>query len=492
MAISYNQVPATWRVPGMFTEFDASQAMQGLTQLEYCGLIIAQKTAAGTQPALKPIVVTSPAQAIKYFGAGSQAARMYEFWHKNNSVTRCLVCALDDDESGVSAQASITVSGKVSSPAPINLYLAGQKIRAATSTGNDASTVATAIADAVNSSENCCVTASTENNIVTLKAKNKGECGNAFDLRFGYYGEALPQGISFEITPFAAGAGNPDIDFALAAMGDRWFHVVAMPYTDRANLRAMENELADRWGPIRQIDGICVTAKAGGFAELTTFGEGEGGTGGNYNHISIFEACKSPCDPAERAAAIAANIIYYGSIDQARPFQTLPLIGELAPAEEDRLTAQEQNLLLFSGIATTYSDAGGQVRIQRAISNYRYSASGATDVSYLDLNTLLTLSYLRFDFNNRILRKYPRHKLAGDNARFGSGQAIITPKIGKAEAIAAFKDWEEVGLVEDIKAFKKALKVELDPNDVNRLCWLLPPNLVNQFIVGASQIQFRL
>ena len=100
--------------------------------------------------------------------------------------------------------------------------------------------------------------------------------------------------------------------------------------------------------------------------------------------------------------------------------------------------------------------------------------------------------YLRFTFRNRILARYPRHKLANDGTRFGAGQKIITPKLGKAEAVAWFREMEELGLVENFDQFKTDLVVERPSTDPNRLNFLLPPDLINQFVVGAASIQFRL
>jgi phage tail sheath gpL-like len=102
------------------------------------------------------------------------------------------------------------------------------------------------------------------------------------------------------------------------------------------------------------------------------------------------------------------------------------------------------------------------------------------------------LLYLRYSFRNRILQRYPRHKLASDGTRYGAGQAVITPLLGKAEAIAWFREMEELGLVENFDSFKTNLVVERNGSDVNRLDFLLPPDLINQFIVGAVKLQFRL
>jgi phage tail sheath gpL-like len=51
---------------------------------------------------------------------------------------------------------------------------------------------------------------------------------------------------------------------------------------------------------------------------------------------------------------------------------------------------------------------------------------------------------------------------------------------------------EELGLVEGFDQFKADLVVERDALDANRLNFLLPPNLINQLVVTAAKVQFRL
>ena len=88
--------------------------------------------------------------------------------------------------------------------------------------------------------------------------------------------------------------------------------------------------------------------------------------------------------------------------------------------------------------------------------------------------------------------KYPRHKLADDGIAFAPEQPIITPNIGKAEAVAKFRQWEEQGLVENFDQFKSDLIVERNTKDPNRLDFLLRPNLVNQLYITGVQVQFLL
>ncbi len=194
------------------------------------------------------------------------------------------------------------------------------------------------------------------------------------------------------------------------------------------------------------------------------------------------------------AASVAANAMYYGNIDPARPFQTLPLTGILPPQLEDRFADfPENNQLLYDGLSTFTCGTDGVVRIGRLITTYKTNERGADDTSYLDLNTGLTLGYIRWDWRNHMLRKFPRHKLGNDGVKRAAGQAIITPMIAKAECIVKARDWEQRGLVENVDSvFKPNLIVERNASDPNRLDFLLPPDLMNQFIVGAANIQFYL
>jgi phage tail sheath gpL-like len=126
------------------------------------------------------------------------------------------------------------------------------------------------------------------------------------------------------------------------------------------------------------------------------------------------------------------------------------------------------------------------------VTSYQTNSYGLEDVSYLDVTTPATLSYIRYATRVRITTKFPRHKLADDGTRFGPGQKIVTPSIIRAELLALFTQLEEQGLVENFDQFKADLIVERNATDRNRLDVLAPPDLVNQLILFAEQIQFIL
>jgi len=248
----------------------------------------------------------------------------------------------------------------------------------------------------------------------------------------------------------------------------------------------METELLDRFGPLRQNDGYCHYGFKGTLSEMNVKGDSRN------SQFSVIHKALGPSHPYEFASAICGVVAKAAQIDPARPFQTLTVSGLLPESDSEKLTLEERNILLYHGIATNKVTDAGTIAIERVITTYKTNAAGASDVSYLDLNTLLTLSYLRYDFRNAFLRKYPRHKLANDGTRFGAGQAIMTPKTAKAEAINIFRAWELLGLVENVDQFKNDLIVERNAQDVNRLDIMLPPDIINQLRVIGTKIGFLL
>lgn len=486
MSISFNQVPAGVRVPWVYVDIDNSRAAAG--GVPFKTLLIGQKTSAGTAAAGSRVDVTSAGAASAAFGPGSQLARMVEAYRRANPLGLAVAIPLADDAAGVAATGSIAISGTATASGALSLIIGGKSIRAAVNTGDTATAAASALASAITAQTALEVTATNTAGNVNLVAKNKGVAGNEIPVLLNRFsGESTPAGLSVSLTPLSGGASDADISIALAAAGDDQFQIIAAPYTGTANLNAIKTELDRKFGATVQAGGVYVTGKNANFSSLVSLGNSQ-----NSAFVSISDAHEIGNSIAEFAGALAGVVSLSAQNDPARPFQTLEIPGIIPPVAASRFDLQERNLLLNSGIATTnFADAGG-LRIERQISTYKTNGAGAPDVSYLDITTVLTLEYIRADFRNYILGKYSRHKLASDGANFGPGQPIITPKIGKAEALKKFRDWELAGLVEGFDQFKNELVVERNATDPNRLDWLMSPDLVNAFIVGGVKIQFLL
>jgi phage tail sheath gpL-like len=486
MTIAFSQVPTSLRVPFVAAEFNNQYAQQGPAQLNYRALLIGQKLAAGSGTANAIVKVSNVDQVIALAGRGSILHRQALAFFANNRFTDCYIGILSDNGAGVAAAGTLTVTGPATAAGTISLYVGGVRVPVSVASGDSANSIASAISTAINATPDLAVTSSPSSAVVTVTFRHKGEVGNQYDMRVSYQdGEALPAGVAVAVVALTGGTTNPVLTSLIAALGDLWFHVWAFAYTDSTSLTAIETELESRFGPMRMIDGVAITATSDTVANLATLGNGR-----NSSHVSIVDCNKAPSPPMEIAAATAAVVAFYGNGDPARPFQTLPLAGIAAPAESDRRTLQERNTLLYDGISTT-KVVGGILQLDRMITTYKTSASGAADTSYLDLTTMLTLLYLRYSFRSRIASRFARHKLANDGTRVVAGQAIVTPKLARAESIAWFRDMEDLGLVENFDQFKTDLVAQRNGSDPNRLDILLPPDIINSLIVTAARIDFR-
>lgn len=491
MGIVFNSIPNNLRVPFVAVEISNANASLSASPLSYNLLLMGQKTSGGSGTANTIYPVTSAAQVQTLAGQGSMLHRMAMAYFASNTSTSTFIGILADNGSGVLATGTLVFTGPATAAGTVNLYVGGQYVPVAVNSGDASTAIATAAAAALSAAGNLGVTASVTSSTVTVTAKNKGTNGNAIDLRVNYQvGQAFPAGVGCTITGMASGATNPTLSGLIAAMGDQWFQVIANPYTDSTSLTAFEAELDSRFGPMRMIDGLGITSGAGSYSTLATLGEGR-----NDSHNCIVaQPVQSPLTPPEEFAAEVAGVVaYYGAIDSGRPFQTLPLTWTLPPQIGDHVfTTTERNLLLHDGIATTSVAPGDVVQLERIITTYQLNSSGSPDTSYLDATTMLNLMYLRYSFRTRIQNAFPRSKLAQDGTKAGPGQPIVTPSVGKAEAVAWFGDMMELGLVQDLDSFKANLDVEIDGTTPTQLNFLLPPTLISQLIVGAAQIQFEL
>ena len=488
-SISFNAVPGSIRVPGTYIEIDNSRAAQGLSTWPARVVLISQRRAGqGSVPAGVPARVTSAQEARNFFGRGSILTGMFEAWFRANPPTEVWGVALADEGAAVAAAWTITFTGTTTAAGEIVLYVGGRRVVAPIPTNTAQNAQATLLRNAILAQPDLPVTAAASAQVLTLTAINSGSSMNALDVRLNLQpGEALPAGSSAVIAQSVSGATNPNIAIALDALGETWFTDIVTSLSDDTNLAALEARLASNFGPLVMRDTHGWIGRTGTFGDLTTFGASR-----NSPHVTTIASRSMPTPPWELAATLAAVAVPALATDPARPVQTLALPGIVPPVLGARFTWAERDQLLRVGLATWRANDAGQVTIERAVTMYRLAPSGAEDPSYLDVETLKTVAFLRWDLRQLIATRFPRHKLADDGTKFARGQDVVTPGTIRAEIVARFAQWEAAGLVEGVEQFKRDLIVTRNPNDPNRVDALLPPDLVNQFRVMAAQIEFLL
>jgi phage tail sheath gpL-like len=491
--VSFTEIPSDTRVPGVYIEIDSNRAVSGLLPGMYKrALVIGQRLSTGNVAANVPTLITNVAQAEAAFGRGSMLAAMCAAFKNANPYTEMWAIALDDDAAGVKATQTVTVTGPATGSGTLTLYIAGQRVRVGVTSGDTAATVATAIATAIGLRTDLPVTAAVVGAVVTLTARHKGEAGNDIDVRHSYrQGEQLPAGIGIAIAAGVTGTANPDVATAIAAIGDTQYHSFVCPYSDSANLDALEAEASRRWTATIMREALIHTAFPGSVATMGTHG-----TGRNSPFACTMGSGLSPTPPWIWASVLAAVDLFEPVPN--RPRQTLALPGVLAPDRGAEPAWDERNILLHDGIATFTVDEAGLVHIERLVTNYQLNAAGVPDIAFLDLETLWNLMYLRFSRRLRIATQFPRCRLADNGTHYGSsavsdGGDIVTPNDIRDSAFAQALEWIGAGLMEDnLPQFQADYRVERDPSDPNRINEVISPDLVNGLRVVAGKLQFLL
>ncbi len=516
--IPFSEIPANNLVPIFAVEINNERASKS-GPMPWKNLLIGQAVGAidGSTPDAekkwrpsadntgKLVRIMEGDQADSLFGRGSQIALMAKNFLKNAPYMELYCLALADAPagSGQSADAgkatkTLTFAGPATESGSLYLNIAGQAVTVTVIDTDTAATIAGNVKAKIDSLVDLPVVATVASNVVTLTAKNKGAAGNdlAVFLNFNE-GEKTPAGVS--ITEFAStdviklAGGSGDTEFTAENVGNliegTWFNAIAINQgdnTNTGNVAYIKEKLDERWTAMKQQTGVLFYCVGGDMtAEITA------GNARNSQVLCLPGLPDSPTAPCNIASAVMGACAASALNDPALPLSNVAVKGVVAPKRAKRLGVTSRNAILEAGVAALFVGDDGTVYLNRTVTTYKYKANGASDISYRQLETVFTLSFLRWDWNNYLSGKYPRAKLAADGDEFGPGQIVMTPKKGMSELLTRYQDWMKMGLVQNFDLFKQNVVVELDPNDPNALLFLAPANLIKQFFISKTLLQFE-
>ena len=490
--MNFQNIPSNLRTPLFYAEFDNSQANTATATQRT--LIIGQMlTNAVVNPNI-PVIESSASNTAGIYGAGSMLHNQMTAYLANDISGEIYLLPLVDGTSMVAATGTITLTTAPSETGVISLYVAGQRVQITVLNTDTVTSIAAALAAAINAKIALPVTATSAAGVVTLTAKNKGAHGNTIDLRLNYLGsaggEVTPAGLGITLGTMTSGAGAPDMTIALANLGDRTFDFIVTPYTDTTSLDTLKSLLSDstgRWSYASQLYGHVFGAVSGTYGQLTSVGEAR-----NDQHATLLGVYDSPTPAYVWASAVTGAVAGSLRNDPGRPLQTLTISGVLAPPLASRFELTERNNLLYSGISTFTVADDNTVQVENLITTYQTNKYGDADDSYLQVETLFLLMFVTRFIRTQVTSKFARMKLAADGTRFAAGSAIVTPNIIRAELISQYKQLEYSGYVQDSKAFATGLVVTKSTTNPNRVDVLWDGVLINQLRVFALLNQFRL
>lgn len=157
---------------------------------------------------------------------------------------------LQDDASGVAATGTITPSGTVTEQASYIVYVNNMPSQAfVVPVGATVAAMCTAITNAINATLDLPVTATDNTTSVGLTAKWEGTSSN--DILVSVVGSTT-SGAAFAIGAMSGGLVNPDVDAALALVGEVWETMIlnCLEIADTTTLGKYQVFGDGRWGPL--------------------------------------------------------------------------------------------------------------------------------------------------------------------------------------------------------------------------------------------------
>jgi phage tail sheath gpL-like len=478
-------IPTTIRMPMMYAEFSNANATNNDT-LSYDILLIGQKTSTGTVVAYRPYTITSLSQAGGLFGIDSQLYFLIKgYLQKANGSCKLTALPLPEPVGGTASFYKYLFAGTATEDGTYKLTIFDQYVGEIHVQAGD---TAAAIRDrfvtqfSVKSNTLNWTFANEGEAVASITCKNLGILDKAYMILEGNIA-----GITVSIHGNGSGTGEPIYTNLFNYLEKNWHPIIGGVYTSAAFLQEMQECLEKKWGYLQMQDGIYFTGVNETFDTSIAFT-----TGKNYKFICYTNLRGVLSSPSKTIGTICAEVGNSVSSSPAIPIQHIALTNlKTIPTTTDTLLWEEQNNLLWNGISVLTFDRD-IVNLKRLCTMYRYDELGAEDVSYLNIETMFTLMYIRTMFNRRIQSKYPRSILCDSADNIEAGISIMTPSIGKIEAQDFFLECERRGIVENGKKMGELIICKRNSTDRDRLDWVLPPDLANQFRIGTASIEFIL
>lgn len=488
-------------------------------------LIVGQKLAAGTAPALTLLQDLPLNQEDNLFGAGSMVGSMSRVAQSLNQITPIDVIPLDDDGSGVDATGVVTVTGGYGGGSGDIIIVVGGRGYTVTPSTTVASPtqIGDAFVTAITADTGAYITAVNAAGVLTLTAKNAGTLGNFLTISTDDLGGEL--GVTLPVTTgFNGGGVDPDLSAVLALIGDTRYQTIIWPYGSQPDIDVLADFLNDRFNEDNKVlDGIGITglvavsASVPGVAgvinsqnivmmvddpvlETNYAGPAvEGYFPDRFSSVGAIRALRLT-DGASIAqfviSSFGANDSFGGPALASKPYFNTPLPGVTVQGINRGYSQVEIESINDNGgtvIGNNPSKTG--IILGQALTTYQTDSASNPDVSFKFLNYVDTASNAREYFFNNLKSRFAQSRLTTGDVIAGRDQA-------NAETIAAYveKLYQDLSgpdfvLVEAgetaIKFFKDNLTVVIDTSQGLATITMIVP-IVTQLreILATMQISF--
>lgn len=442
MAITFNLVPSTAAASAVYVEQEAVSRGGASPQIPHKILVMGQYNSGFSPTVNTPQLILNKADAWTRYGRGSLLSAMIEKALSKGGGSPVYALPLADDGSAVAATGTLAVSVTTALAGTLAVYVGGVRIPVAVTAGMTDTQIGDAIAAAVNAKLDLPVTAANVTGTVTFTVRWKGEAGNQIQLELNRLDtDETPGGVTVvttDIGDVVAGATNPVLTTALAAMGDTWFTELVNPYLDATSLTAIESAGVDRADPAVM---KMFTHFVGYTDTIANFITALGSRNSEWtNYVPVPG---SPTPAYMIAAATGAIFARYQQSTPGRPMKTLTIPDVIAGNES---MIPYNDTVVVAGGSWTINNEDDTVKIGDLCTTRTTEASGAETTDWRFTIIIPNLQYKIYAALNTFLASpFDRAVVLADGSGRGPTYGV-RPSTVKAYGIKLVDDWIERGL----------------------------------------------
>lgn len=441
-------------------------------------LLVGMMLAAGTATANQVVEVFDSTDGNARFGARSRLAAMVRATRKIAPQARIYACPVADP-AGTAATCVLTFSGPATGAGVVRLKIAGQPIRevqipSGMSRTDAAAAVLAALAEYSELPCTATVGGTGSEHVLTLTSSHASALSNQLRVQF----ESTAAGLTIALndlstatrgrvyfgsaSPATAGAGNPSLTTALAAIAGARYDRQVFDIDDDTNRTAVANHLASESGI--NVGHRCMGAIGSLVDTLTGSGSvAEDATGLNAERLTIVYNRKSHNHGGELAAAYMAAKVYGDAnlpgeaqyrAAKANGLSLWPAI--LATDEDERLTATQANTLLASGVTPLREDNlhPGYAAVTRPVTTRTKNAQGGTSWAAHDTSKVAVADLVADRAELWAATNYADKNLVPDPATIEAAPSspyVIWPAAIREDMLAILRQMEQDGLLINVE-----------------------------------------
>lgn len=444
--------------------------------------------AAGTMANATPTLCASADDAGTYAGRGSELHTMAMAVFAQYPDATVYLDAVAD-AAGTAASLALTFATTATAAFTVRVYACGKVIDVPVASGDTVTTIATAVAAAINAEDTLPFTGQISAGVLTLTANNTGPRGNSLTCAFSFVSAA---GLETVITTsstssgagttgtlsggtqtdgeyfFSSGATQDSFANAIAAVATTKFDRIVGACIDTTNIGLLAAHLDSLAGVTSQKRQQGIVPSIASLAAATTLA-----TTHNKSRLQLVWHYNSRIPIWAVAAQVAAarligdsvvgGILVGEATDPAANLDGMELASVLAQNTiADRPTATEIESALNNGITPLIPSANrpGYVAIGRCITT-RSLANGVPNYAVLDTSNVTICDHVADSMQASLAVTYAGFRLAPDSSDGLPPRAerVTTPRLIRSELARQLKGFEEQGIIIDVDANLSLLSV---------------------------------